>query len=271
MIWLVRGKSGRASLSLFQIWMWSLLVLASAVYVLALTGELLAITGGVLVLLGISGTSSVVAKIAAVQRGKAEQESATQMTAGVEEREPRWADLISTDDRFDLYKFQMLIFTGLAAVFVLTRIATTYDFPELPVGLLTLMGISNGVYLAGKATSSTIFELLDKKFRELETARAELAESEKALAAAEDAVAAAEQQLQTRAAEQKKLEEKLKAAPDDEKVAAELDAMNKSVKEARTEFDELSKRAAKQRDERQKKEEAVRKLQEEYELLKKKL
>jgi hypothetical protein len=56
--------SGRnyASLSQAQIILWTLVVGASAVYVMALSGDLIEITGGTLVLLGISGTASVAAK-----------------------------------------------------------------------------------------------------------------------------------------------------------------------------------------------------------------
>jgi hypothetical protein len=63
--WLLRiisTPSGYASLSQFQILLWTFLVAASAVYVMSLSGELIQITTGMLVLLGIAGAAVVGAK-----------------------------------------------------------------------------------------------------------------------------------------------------------------------------------------------------------------
>jgi hypothetical protein len=59
---LITTRSGFASLSQFQIMLWTFVVVASAVYVFALSGDLIPITAGTLVLLGISGTAAVIAK-----------------------------------------------------------------------------------------------------------------------------------------------------------------------------------------------------------------
>ena len=59
---LVTTRHGYASLSQFQIVLWTFVVLASVIYVIALSGDLIEITTGTLVLLGISGTATVVAK-----------------------------------------------------------------------------------------------------------------------------------------------------------------------------------------------------------------
>jgi hypothetical protein len=59
---LITTRSGFASLSQFQIMLWTFVVVASAVYVIALSGDLIPITAGTLVLLGISGTANVISK-----------------------------------------------------------------------------------------------------------------------------------------------------------------------------------------------------------------
>jgi hypothetical protein len=59
---LITTRGGFASLSQFQIMLWTFLVIASAAYVIALSGDLIPITTGTLVLLGISGTASIIAK-----------------------------------------------------------------------------------------------------------------------------------------------------------------------------------------------------------------
>jgi hypothetical protein len=38
----------------------------------------------------------------------------------------------------------------ITSAFVVMRVVTTYAIPEIPVGFLTLMGISNGVYIGAK-------------------------------------------------------------------------------------------------------------------------
>ena len=49
----------------------------------------------------------------------------------------------------------MLLFTLITAAFVLKNVLTTYVIPEIPTGFLTLMGISNGVYLAAKVAQGS--------------------------------------------------------------------------------------------------------------------
>jgi hypothetical protein len=59
---LITTRSGFASLSQFQIILWTFVVIASTTYVIALSGDLILITPGTLVLLGISGAATVIAK-----------------------------------------------------------------------------------------------------------------------------------------------------------------------------------------------------------------
>lgn len=59
----IATQDGYASLSQFQILLWTFLVGASAIYVMALSGELIEVTNGTLVLLGISGAATVGAKV----------------------------------------------------------------------------------------------------------------------------------------------------------------------------------------------------------------
>ncbi len=165
-IWIVSGKAGNASLSLAQILLWSMIVFSASFYILVVSGKLLDLTNDVLVLLGFAGSASVIAKITA-----AVKDVKGQAIAGVGEKQPRWLDLITSDGRPDLYKFQMALFTTLAAVFVAREIYSALEFPILPSGLLTLIGISNGVYLTAKASSKTAFEELAEIDRERQKAQ----------------------------------------------------------------------------------------------------
>ena len=59
---LITTRRGFASLSQFQIMLWTFVVVASAIYVFALSGDLIAISAGTLVLLGISGGATIISK-----------------------------------------------------------------------------------------------------------------------------------------------------------------------------------------------------------------
>ena len=168
-IWYVSGKHGGASLSLAQILLWTMLVFSASFYVLVVSGKLLDLTNEVLMLLGIAGGSSVIAKITAAARG----DKGVEIIAP-QPKNPRWLDLFQTEGRPDLYKVQMALFTTLAAIFVTAKIYGNLAFPELPAGLLTLIGISNGVYLGAKATSKTVFEKLAETSSALLAAQEEL-------------------------------------------------------------------------------------------------
>lgn len=68
-------------------------------------------------------------------------------------RNPQWADLVVTGDgrgEVDVTRAQMLFFTLVAAFFVGMKVLTSYVIPDIPQGILLLMGISNGAYLTAK-------------------------------------------------------------------------------------------------------------------------
>jgi hypothetical protein len=211
---IISTPSGYASLSQLQIVLWTLVVAASAVYVMALSGDLIEVTNGTLVLLGIAGVAAIGAaahntsqQSAAEAAAAAANQAANQATiasamataaaasapaspvaqaqqtvaantatqtssvaASAQARAdafqnppanqiPQWSDLIVNETRqingtvireIDVARFQMLLFTLITAAFVLMNVVTTYVIPEIPTGFLTLMGISNGVYLGAK-------------------------------------------------------------------------------------------------------------------------
>jgi len=77
--------------------------------------------------------------------------------AATSRRQPQWSDLIMSGDEgteVDLSRLQMLIFTSITAVFTAITLINTGVIPDLPVGELALVGISNGVYLASKISNS---------------------------------------------------------------------------------------------------------------------
>ncbi|HXJ01971.1 MAG TPA: hypothetical protein VNH44_12170 [Micropepsaceae bacterium] len=159
----IASRDGHASLSTFQIIMWSFVVGASAVYVMVLSGNLIEITEGTLVLLGISGIATLGNKIKEAQPAnaappamlpetKVENPSPDGDCMPTARRKPLWSDLIVNPESNELEpsRVQMLFFTVIVALFVALRVLSSGKIPEIPVGYLALMGISNGVYLTAK-------------------------------------------------------------------------------------------------------------------------
>lgn len=159
----ISGSSGYASLSQFQIVVWTFVVLLSAVYVMALSGELIQITTGTLVLLGISGATTVASTI----NSNSEPASPTPATPPPPlppHPKPLWSDLITNSvlvgppdaqswkTEIDVTRVQMLLFTLITAAFVVLQVMSTYVIPEIPNGFQILMGISNAVYMGKKIT-----------------------------------------------------------------------------------------------------------------------
>ena len=146
---IITTPNGYASLSRLQMVVWTFVVAASAVYVMALSGDLIEVTTGTLVLLGISGAVTVGSRL---------QESAQSAKLAGDgpsaARRPRWSDLIVNDANgereIDIARVQMLYFTLVTAAFVVMRVLTSYVIPEIPQGFQILMGISNAVYFGSK-------------------------------------------------------------------------------------------------------------------------
>jgi hypothetical protein len=186
---IIASERNYASLSQAQIILWTLVVGASAVYVMALSGDLIDITGGTLTLLGISGAASVAAKWkSAIDDQKKPAPPPTAGAAGPgpaapppavpapvapapgaavaaavvppvpPKALPEWSDLVISLERvdgnfvqtIDVTRVQMLFFTLITAAFVVLKVVTSYEIPPIPDGFMTLMGISNGVYLGSK-------------------------------------------------------------------------------------------------------------------------
>lgn len=143
---IIETRGAHASLSQFQIMLWTVLVGAAMAYVMAISGNLVPLTQGMLIMLGISGATTLGSAFAASPPKSTPQ---PERAAGVG-RKPKWQDLVSVDGEIDVTRVQMLFFTVLMAIYVAIHVISTYEIPAIPETFLTLMGISNGVYLANK-------------------------------------------------------------------------------------------------------------------------
>jgi hypothetical protein len=133
---------GRYSLSNVQVCMWTMLVLFALCYVWYATGEILTISSGVLILLGISGVTTVSART--LEALQAPKDSVATQTASAR-------DLITSEDgNIDLVRFQMLAFTIFTWIYAFVSVLKSEGLPEIPENLYLLMGISNATYVASK-------------------------------------------------------------------------------------------------------------------------
>lgn len=141
-LWLITGADGFASLSQFQIILWTVTVAASAVYVMALSGTLIDIPAQMLQLLGIAGGAALLARVPPKGGLRDATRAPTQAA--------HWSDLVVLDGGVDVTRIQMLIFTLISAAFVMLKVIVDYQITDVPQNFVLLMGISNGVYLAGR-------------------------------------------------------------------------------------------------------------------------
>jgi hypothetical protein len=197
---IISTPSATASLSQFQILLWTFVVAGSAIYVATLSGQLVEITTGALVLLGISGVATLATQAHGENQASTKQVEADKtarsaeqvqqavgaspspvaqdMVAAAQEKAevaqdklgaiknpppaktPQWSDLVVNENEsgvreIDVTRVQMLLFTLISAIFVAVKVIAAYVIPEIPVGYLTLMGISNGVYIGSKVVRQT--------------------------------------------------------------------------------------------------------------------
>jgi hypothetical protein len=162
------GTDNQPSLSLFQIFVWTVITVWGLLYVYVVTGSLLSLTTEMMTLLGIAGTGSVLSRW--ISSGGADGAAPK---PGDERKSISLWEMLSTDGRFDLLKLQLLVFTLTIAVYVVWRIADTAAFPVLDVNTLLLLGVSQGVYIGGKLAGTTALSRAQQLKLDLELRAAE--------------------------------------------------------------------------------------------------
>lgn len=178
------GVTGRASLSNLQVFYFSLIVFWVLTYFVVETRTLVGLNLDVLKLLGIGAAGTVGAKVTAVTRKRLSSEDwawlkrKNWISQDIERarRPPQWTDLITSGADFDVYKFQTLVVSFIVGIALVAAGMAGTD----PIGLknfkiddnlLALLGLSQAVYVGGKAigpaTNANLKTQLDK-LRKLE-------------------------------------------------------------------------------------------------------
>ncbi len=87
-------------------------------------------------------------------------------------RVPRFRDLFCISGIPNIFKFQIFAFTLVNGIIVIKQLYTNFNFPMIPAEQLTLMGISNGVYLGNEIINKNEWEAISKNVKEADKVRA---------------------------------------------------------------------------------------------------
>lgn len=150
---IAQDSFGFCSLSRFQVLLFTLVLAGVYAYVMGRTGEMPDLSTSVLTLLGVTLTGSTLARLT---------EGSVMHTAnrlwllgtGVLDatpRLPRWTDLVESDGEIDVTRVQALLFSLFAAIALVVSGTGDLENFTLPEQLITLIGISQAVYVAGRA------------------------------------------------------------------------------------------------------------------------
>lgn len=169
---------GEASLSQVQVLLFTFIVAGMLFYFWLSSGVLSDISKDLLILLGISAVGAGGAKFTNTLKSELTGETARFLIG------KGWYDwellpqqecatlrnLLLTDGRLDVYKFQMAIFTVVVACYVVTSGQTSLGDVKISDTMLYLMGISAGVYVGGKAVTERTRDLEEavKKMMEID-------------------------------------------------------------------------------------------------------
>ncbi len=165
-----------ASLSRLQTLFFSFIVAGLLTYILMRAGLLSDLSMDVLKLLGIAAAGSAVGQATDVGRKRLSLKNWSWLTEKnwlppadqQKPKAPEWRDLLTSDNEFNVYRFQMLIFSlivGASLISVGFSELATYKIPD---ALLGVLGLSQVVYVVGKAVSPPTIGELDAALDELQ-------------------------------------------------------------------------------------------------------
>jgi hypothetical protein len=157
----LQSPDGFYSVSRFQVFVWTVVIVISYVYLYFRTGPGVVFPDNIWYLMGISvGSLSIATGIAINKQQNIGGGTAPASTpaggAGAAGAQPRigWlASMLSDDGSPSLARWQMFIWTIATAAFFLRQTFATNTLWEVPAGLLVLMGISHGGYLVDKGVA----------------------------------------------------------------------------------------------------------------------
>lgn len=149
---LLRDSNGQEnnapfSLARHQMAFWTVVVVGSYVYIAMLTGGISAPNATALYLIGISGSTGLVAgSIDQRRRSNGDHRPLT--------HENWFEDLLSDDNGVSIHRLQILIWTLVLGFFYILEVYHSLAMPEFDAAQLGLLGISSGLYVGFKFPES---------------------------------------------------------------------------------------------------------------------
>ncbi len=183
---IMQDAFGHCSLARFQVLLFTLVLSGVYTYVMVRTGSLPNLSVSVLGLLGITLAGSSLARVA---EGPVVDtpNRIWLLGTGVLDQTPRlpcWRDLIAGEGEIDVTRVQALAFTIFAAAALVVNGTGDLESFQIPDQINYLMGISQAVYVAGKALPRETAKRLNEEVRAMrEAERATLADPTDAAAA----------------------------------------------------------------------------------------
>ena len=175
---IISDISGRASLSSTQVFFFTLIVVWLVSYWALQEGRLVSIHNSVLGLLGIAILGTGAGKAADAARFRVTVENwawakkkgwiKNDFTQVSSEHVPKFSDLLTTDQGFDIARFQAVAFSlvvGISLLYSGATAATSAAFSAFEIDgvYLGIIGISQGAYVGGKYVGANLFAELNTK------------------------------------------------------------------------------------------------------------
>ncbi len=158
---ITQDAMGFGSTSRLQVFFFTLIVVATLTYVFLRAGYLSEISVNLLVLMGITGVSTAATKLVANDRAAREDEVTFATTRWLSRhgivfppRAPLWRDLVMSGREFNIFNFQALVFSILVGLSILSSAMQNLADLTIPANLMTLLGLSQALYVSGKAIGS---------------------------------------------------------------------------------------------------------------------
>jgi hypothetical protein len=163
---------GRASLAKLQIFLFTMIVFALLLFFHLRTSVLPALSTDVMMLMGISAVGAAGGKITYVFKRRMRFENWAWLRrkgwlpekGGITPR-AKWSELFLDSDtnEFDPYSFQMAVFSIVVAVALARANLSELGSFKIPNELLGLLGLSQVVFIGGKAAEKSSYNELDAK------------------------------------------------------------------------------------------------------------
>ena len=193
---ITRNAYGRGSVSKLQIFGFSCVVFGLLLYYQFRNGILSGLSEDVLLLLGISAIGTVGGRITYAAKRRLSLDNwvwlrrkgwLPESAEGAVTR-AKWRELIVDPDsnEFDPYSFQMLIFSVVVAVALISSSLTGLSTFEIPKELLGLLGLSQAVFIGGKAAEKSGYAEFDERLRSVRAHERKHQEAHAAAAAVAD-------------------------------------------------------------------------------------